>query len=111
MRKYEVIVRYGAGTRNRKGSIVVNFAKRKDLAVVNTYFKKKYKLKMTHKRGGESIQADYVMCRRRDLKKMCDCKVVVPVNECVAKQHRMVVCKMAIMVKKKGGESKAKNEM
>ena len=30
---------------------------------------------------------------------MCDCKVIV--NECVAKQHRMMVCKMAFMVKKK----------
>ena len=41
----------------------------------------------------------YVMCRRRNLKEMCDCKVIL--NECVAKQHRMVVCKMALMVKKK----------
>ena len=39
------------------------------------------------------------MCRRRNLKEMCDCKVIL--NECVAKQHRMVVCKMALMVKKK----------
>ena len=42
------------------------------------------------------------MCRRRNLKEMCDCKVIV--NECVAKQHRMVVCKMALMVKKKKAE-------
>ena len=33
---------------------------------------------------------------------MCDCKVIV--NECVTKQHRMVVCKMALMVKKKKAE-------
>ena len=33
---------------------------------------------------------------------MCDCKVIV--NECVAKQHRMVVCKMALIVKKKKAE-------
>ena len=33
---------------------------------------------------------------------MCDCHVIV--NECVAKQHRMVVCKMALMVKKKKPE-------
>ena len=33
---------------------------------------------------------------------MCDCKVMV--NECVAKQHRMVVCKMALTVKKKKAE-------
>ena len=39
------------------------------------------------------------MCRRRNLKAMCDCKVIV--NECVAKHHRMVVCKMVLMLKKK----------
>ena len=33
---------------------------------------------------------------------MCDCKVIL--NECVAKQRRMVVCKMALMVKKKKAE-------
>ena len=33
---------------------------------------------------------------------MCDCKVIL--NECVAKQHRMVVCKMVLMVKKKKAE-------
>ena len=34
---------------------------------------------------------------------MCDCKVVI-LNECVAKQHRMVVCKMALTVEKKKTE-------
>ena len=33
---------------------------------------------------------------------MCDCKVIL--NECVTKQHRMVVCKMAHMMKKKKPE-------
>ena len=33
---------------------------------------------------------------------MCDCKVIL--NECVEKQHRMVVCKMVLMVKKKKAE-------
>ena len=36
------------------------------------------------------------------LQKMCDCKLIV--NECVAKQHRIAVCKMALMVKKKKAE-------
>ena len=57
---------------------------------------------MTYKNGGKSTQVDYVMCRRRNLKEMCDCKVIL--NECVAKQHHMVVCKMALMVKKKKAE-------
>ena len=67
--------------------MVINFAKRMDLVVVSTYFKKKDKHRMTYKSGGKSTQVDYGMCRRRDLKEMCNCKVMM--NECVAKQHRI----------------------
>ena len=95
----EIMVRYGAGTRNKEGSMIVDFAKRMDLAIVNTYFKKNDEHRVTYKSGGKSTQVHYVMCRRRNLKEMCNCKVIV--NEGVAKQHRMVVCKMALMVKKK----------
>ena len=94
--------RYGDRARNKEGSMVVDFAKKMDLAIVNTYFKKKGEHNVTYKSGGKSNQVDYVMCRRRNLKEMCDCKVIV--NECVAKQHRMVVCKMVLMVKKKKAE-------
>ena len=83
----------GAGTRKKAGSMVVDLAKWMDLAIVNTYFKKKQE---------HSTQVDYVMCRRRNQKEMCDYKVMV--NECVAKQHHMVVCKMALIVKKKKAE-------
>ena len=64
-------------------------------------FQKETRTQDDYKSGGKSAQihVDYVMYRRRNLKKMCDCKVIV--NECVAKQHRIVVCKMALMVKKK----------
>ena len=91
--------RYSAGTKNKEGLVVVDFAKRIDLAIVNTYFKKKEKHRAAYKSGRKSTQVDYVMCRRRNLKEMCDFKVTV--NECIAKQHHMVVCKMALMVKKK----------
>ena len=37
----EIMGRYGAGTRNKEGSMVVDFGKRMNLAIVNTYFKKK----------------------------------------------------------------------
>ena len=37
----KIMGRYGAGTRNREGSMVVDFGKRMDLVIVNTYFKKK----------------------------------------------------------------------
>ena len=95
----EIMGRYSAGTRNKEGSMVVGFGKRIDLAIINTYFKKKDEHRVTYKSGGKSTQVDYVMFKRRNLKEMCDCNVIL--NECVAKQHRMVVCKMALMVKKK----------
>ena len=98
----EIMGRFGAGTRNKEGSMVVDFGKTMDLAILNTYFKKKDEHRVTYKSGGKSTQVDYVMCRRRNLKEICDCKVIV--NECVAKQHRMVVCKMVLMVKKKKAE-------
>ena len=68
--------------------MVVDFGKRMDLAIVNTYIKKKDEHRMTYKSGGKSTQVDYVMCRRRNLKEMCDYKVIL--NECVAKQHNFV---------------------
>ena len=37
----KIMGRYGAGTRNKEGSMVVDFGKRMYLAIVNTYFKKK----------------------------------------------------------------------
>ena len=98
----KIMGRYGAGTRNKEGSMVVDFGKRMDLAIVNTYFKKKDEHRVTYKSGGKSTQVDYVMCRRRNLKEMCDCKLIL--NEYVAKQHRMVIYKMVLMVKKKKAE-------
>ena len=98
----EIMGRDGAGTRNKEGSMVVDFGKRMDLAIVNIYLKKKDEHRVTYKSGGKSTQVDYVMCIRRNLKEMCNCKVIL--NECVAKQHRMVVYKMAFMVKKKKAE-------
>ena len=98
----EIMGRYDAGTRNKEVSMVVDFAKKMNLKIVNTYFKKNDKNRVTYKSGGNSTQVDYVMCRRRNLKEMCNCKVIL--NECMAKQHRMVVCKMALMVKKKKAE-------
>ena len=105
----EILGRYGAGTRNKKGLMILDFGKRMDLAIVNTYFKKKDKYRVTYKSGGKSTQVDCVMCRRRNLKEMCDCKIIV--NDCMAKQHRMTLYKMTAMVKKKDRKSRAKGTM
>ena len=77
-----------------------DFAEEMDLAILSTLISRRNT--NTYKSGGKNTQVDYVMGRKRDLKKTCDCKVIV--NECIAKQHHMVVCKMALMVKKKKAE-------
>ncbi|KAF7688130.1 hypothetical protein HF521_014136 [Silurus meridionalis] len=98
----EVMGRYGFKERNVEGQMVVDFAKRMEMAVVNTYFKKKEDHRVTYKSGGRCTQVDYVLCRRCNLKEIGDCKVLA--GDSVARQHRMVVCWMVLEVKKKRRE-------
>ncbi|KAI5092868.1 hypothetical protein C0J45_17259 [Silurus meridionalis] len=91
--------RYGLKERNVEGQMVADFAKRMEMAVVNTYFKKKEDHTVTYKSGERSTQVDYVLCRRCNLKEIGDCKVLA--RDSVARQHRMVVCRMVLEAKKK----------
>ncbi|KAK3534979.1 hypothetical protein QTP70_001936 [Hemibagrus guttatus] len=105
----EVMGKFGVKERNLEGQMVVDFAKRMDMAVVNTYFQKREEHRVTYKSGGRSTQVDYILCRRGNLKEISDCKVVV--GESVARQHRMVVCRMTLMVcKKKRSEIEKKTK-
>ncbi|KAK3566754.1 hypothetical protein QTP86_004437 [Hemibagrus guttatus] len=92
----EVMGKFGVKERNLEGQMVVDFAKRMDMAVVNTYFQKREEHRVTYKSGGRRTQVDYILCRRGNLKEISDCKVVV--GESVARQHRMGVCRMTLMV-------------
>ncbi|KAK3554110.1 hypothetical protein QTP70_019211 [Hemibagrus guttatus] len=91
-----VMGKFGVKERNLEGQMVVDFAKRMDMGVVNTYFQKREEHRVTYKSGGRRTQVDYILCRRGNLKEISDCKVVV--GESVARQHRMVVCRMTLMV-------------
>ncbi|KAK3543950.1 hypothetical protein QTP70_031858, partial [Hemibagrus guttatus] len=105
----EVMGKFGVKERNLEGQTVVDFAKRMDMAVLNTYFQKREEHRVTYKSGGRSTQVDYILCRRGNLKEISDCKVVV--GESVARQHRMVVCRMTLMVcKKKRSETEKKTK-
>ena len=46
----EIMERYNAGTRNKEELMVLDFAKRMDLAIANTYFKKKNEHKVAYKK-------------------------------------------------------------
>ncbi|KAK3531388.1 hypothetical protein QTP70_018188, partial [Hemibagrus guttatus] len=105
----EVMGKFGVRERNLEGQMVVDFAKRMDMAVINTYFQKREEHRVTYKSGGRRTQVDYILCRRGNLKEISDCKVVV--GESVARQHRMVVCRMTLMVcKKKRSEIEKKTK-
>ncbi|KAK3554833.1 hypothetical protein QTP86_000492 [Hemibagrus guttatus] len=105
----EVMGKFGVKEKNLEGQMVVDFAKRMDMAVVNIYFQKREEHRVTYKSGGRSTQVDYILCRRGNLKEISDCKVVV--GESVARQHRMVLCRMTLMVcKKKRSEIEKKTK-
>ncbi|KAK3565057.1 hypothetical protein QTP86_032482, partial [Hemibagrus guttatus] len=52
----EVMGRFGVKERNLEGQMVVDFAKRMDMAVVNTYFQKREEHRVTYKIGGRRTQ-------------------------------------------------------
>ena len=76
---------------------MVDFAKQMEMAICNTYFMKKPAQRITYNSGGRNSQVDYLLVRRNRLKEVVDTKVIA--GECVAKQHRTVVCKLEIRTK------------
>ena len=93
----ECMGRHGLGKRSNEGPAVMDFSKRRELAITNTYFVMKPVHRVTYSSGGRSSQVDYIMVRRRRIKEVVDTKVVV--GECVTKQHRIVVSAMIIWTK------------
>ncbi|KAI5098342.1 hypothetical protein C0J45_12069 [Silurus meridionalis] len=105
----EVMGRYGFKERNVEGQMVVDFARRMEMAMLNTYFKKKEDHRVTYKSGGKCTQVDYVLCRRCNLKEIGDCKVLA--GDSGARQHQMVVCRMVLVVKKKSRRTRTERRI
>ena len=74
---------------------MVDFAKKRKLAIINTYFVKKPAHRVSYSSGGRSSQVDYIMVRRRRIK-VVNTKVV---SVSVAKQHRIMVSAIIIWTK------------
>lgn len=72
--------RYGVRRQNVEGQMVVDFAKRMEIA-----FKKTDEHRITMESGRRFTQDDYLVCQRPSLKEIGDCKVIVGEN--VAIQH------------------------
>ncbi|KAK2893246.1 hypothetical protein Q8A73_015730 [Channa argus] len=62
-----VMGRFGVQDRNAEGQMVVDFAKRMEMAVVNTFFQKRQEHRVTYKSGGRSTQVDEVLVPREEL--------------------------------------------
>ena len=90
---------FGYKARNAEGQMVVDFATRMEMAVVNTYFKNREEHRVSYKSGGRRTQVDYIICRRAYLKEIGDWKLIVGDN--VAKQYRLLVCWMTLETKKR----------
>ena len=69
----EVIRRYGVGVRNN-GDRIVDLATVNQLAIANTFFKKRTSRWSTCTSGGRNTQVDYILCWRIDLPKCCQRK-------------------------------------
>ncbi|KAK3574281.1 hypothetical protein QTP86_004366 [Hemibagrus guttatus] len=69
----EVMGKFGVKERNLEGQMVVDFAKRMDMAVVNTYFQKREEHRVTYKSGGRRTQK-----KRQKLRQALGGQVVLP---------------------------------
>ncbi|GKA98478.1 craniofacial development protein 2-like protein [Tanacetum coccineum] len=74
--------------RNEEGHLILDFATAHDLAVANSYFKKRDHHLITFQSGGHCTQIDYLLVRRGDLKACKDCKVFP--REACSSQHRLL---------------------
>ena len=59
----DVMGKHGYGQRNAEGQAVVDFAKRMEMAITNTYFKKEEDSRATYRSGGRSTQICYILCK------------------------------------------------
>ena len=94
----EVMGRYGVGVKNNEGEDrIVDFATVNQLAIANTFFKKRTSRWSTYTSRGQNTQVDYILCWRTDLQNVQE----LP-KEAVAKQHKLMVCKAEVQIK--GGQ-------
>ena len=90
------------GEGNEEGESIVDFVMAFDMALMNTFFMKKDYV--TYRSGGRESQIDFLLCRRKHLKEVKDCKVVYGEN--VSQQHKLVVGDISI---RKGTKGKRQN--
>ncbi|XP_076061594.1 uncharacterized protein LOC143037342 [Oratosquilla oratoria] len=108
-----VLGRHGVGNCNDNGRLLLEFCTEHQLAITNTVFQQKDRLKTSwiHPRSKHWHLLDYVLVRQRDLKDVLHTRVM-PSAECHT-DHRLVRCKLKLQFKpkpkKKGNSVKKLN--
>ena len=88
------IGKFGVRVLNEEGEKILEFVPANNLDVTNTCIKKGESRKITYTSDDVNSQVDYVICRRSELKRVQDCKVLP--GEAVAKQHKILICTATI---------------
>jgi len=90
--------RYGSGAVNPNGERLIDFAVAYDLAILNTFFKKKDN--NTYESGGQETQLDYILYKRSKMSEVRNFKVIK--GETAAKQHHLIIGEFNIKRGRKG---------
>lgn len=89
----------GFGSRNEDGERILTWAEAHDLAITNTFFRKRESHLITYESGGRKTQIDYWLLKRTDLKLAMDCKVIP--SDILAPQHRLLILDLRMKLKVK----------
>jgi len=71
---------WGIDTENVEGVNIVDFALATDLAILNTFFKKREDQLNIYRSVNKSSQIDFLLCRKEHLKEIKNCKVFLFFN-------------------------------
>jgi hypothetical protein len=92
----------GYGDRNMEGEMLLEFAVAMGLVVVNTWFRKDDKKKVTYESGDCRTVIDYVLMRQCDRKRVKDVRgiqdepCILQDEPCII-QDKLVICEVTIM--------------
>ena len=92
-----VIGNFGVDSRNSRGDLLVEFAARNNLKIMNTFFKKRASRKWTWRgpNGEVKNEIDFILSGRIDV-----VKDVSVINKLKSSDHRMVRCKVSLNLTK-----------
>ena len=85
---------FSCGVRNEEGESALNFVQAVNLALGNTFFKKRKEHYITYKSGQNETTINYIILRRANLKELTNYKVI-PV-ESISRQHRILVANITL---------------